>query len=560
MIKKENFANYSFLLIPAVLGVGYVLLLLNFPNLRFEISALFLLASVLAGGWLFYQKTGELKAERARAELAEEHIQELQKYVSEQDGHFKALTKSKDKYRHAAFHDTLTNLPNRNHFIETLRFLLEKTRKTSNYKFSVLFLDLNRFKTINESLGHSIGDKLIQHVAKRLSNCATDGDLVARFGGDEFAVILTDSDDRKAIGFAEKVKETISEPFILGGRKVYTDVAVGIASSKEVYKEAENILRDADIAMCYAKSHGNSYKVFDQDMHDRAVALLQFETDLRFAVERGELMAYFQPIVELNSMTLSGFESLIRWNHPKRGMISPADFIPVAEETGLIVPITLWMLKESCRRLKNWQLEYPQFRHSFISVNLSGKHFAEENLPEQINQILLSTLLDPACLKLEITESAVMENPEDVVITLGRLKALGVQLSIDDFGTGYSSLSYLHRFPIDTLKIDRSFVMAMERSTENREIIRTIVSLAKTLGMRVIAEGIETVEQLHQLRVLGCLYGQGYLFSRPVPPDEAARFFQSRANWNNLLMASDQILNAPPPVPVDESWRELLMK
>jgi EAL domain-containing protein (putative c-di-GMP-specific phosphodiesterase class I) len=255
---------------------------------------------------------------------------------------------------------------------------------------------------------------------------------------------------------------------------------------------------------------------------------------------------------------LSGFESLIRWNHPKRGMVSPVEFIPVSEETGMIVPITLWMLRESCRQLVNWQRKFPQMRKVFVSVNLSSKHFTTENIFQQVGQILLESEMDPSCLKLEITESAMMENPEEVVNTLVRLKSLGIQLSIDDFGTGYSSLSYLHRFPVDTLKVDRSFVIAMDKGSENGEIIKTIVSMAQTLRMKVIAEGIETIDHLHKLRILGCNYGQGYLLSRPVPANDAEKFLADESHWRRMFPPSNQII--PPQPAADESWRLRLAK
>ncbi|MGI8494515.1 MAG: putative bifunctional diguanylate cyclase/phosphodiesterase [Pyrinomonadaceae bacterium] len=520
---------------------------------------MWLVFATIAGCVLIFKKKTALKTERERTELAEKHNQELQLYIAEQEKQTKALHKTKEKFRHAAFHDQLTDLPNRNYFIENLKFMLEKSLKTPDFKFAVLFLDLNRFKTINESLGHATGDKLILHVAKRLSNCIREGDLLARFGGDEFAFILSNAEDLQAIGFADRIKRTLSEPFILGSRKVFTSVSIGIATSRNGYKEAENILRDADIAMCYAKDRGQTYKIFDSQMHAKAMSLMQFETDLRFAIERNEFSAFFQPIIDLNTMTLSGFESLIRWNHPKHGMVSPVEFIPVAEETGLIVPITLWMLEESCRQLKIWQQKFPQNSKLFVSVNLSGKHFTGEDLVQQVGQILYSTLIDPRCLKLEITESAMMENPDEVISILGRLKSLGVQLSIDDFGTGYSSLSYLHKFPVDSLKVDRSFVMAMDKGTENGEIIKTIVSLAKTLRMKTIAEGIETIDQLHMLSILGCHYGQGYLFSRPVPAADAVEFLLDPKRWQNVL---PEISKTLPPMPVtqDESWRLRLME
>lgn len=474
--------------------------------------------------------------ERERAEQAEKHIEELKHHISEQDRIGKALRESKERFRHAAFHDALTDLPNRNLFLETIRFMLEKSKTSGESRFAVLFLDLNRFKTINESLGHSVGDKLIFHVAQRLANLVSSGDLVARFSGDEFAVMLNDVHDLKqAVDFAKMISEKVSEPFTLIGRQVFTGVSIGIAISGPGYEDAEDILRDADIAMYYAKAKNKKFEIFDKTMHARAVTLMQLETDLRYAIDRDELCAFYQPIVDLDSLRLIGFEGLIRWNHPRRGLVPPTEFIPLSEETGLIVPISIWILRETCRQMVKWHNDSPLNRSLIISVNLSGKHFAHRDLVKQIRKVIEETGIEPSRLKLEITESAVMENAEVVTQMLKQLKQLGVQLSIDDFGTGYSSLSYLHRFPIDTLKIDRSFVSTMENGSENGEIVRTIVGLAKTLGMNVIAEGVETIHQIHQLRILGCEFGQGYLFSRPVPVGDAGQIIEHRDRWQQFI-------------------------
>lgn len=490
------------------------------------------------------------QAERERTEQAEKHIDELKHHIDEQDRISKALRESKERFRHAAFHDGLTDLPNRNLFIESIKFLLEKSKADERENFAVLFLDLNRFKTINESLGHSIGDKLILHVAKRLSNLVRGEDMVARFSGDEFAVILnriSDIDDAKA--FADLISQRLSEPFTLSGRRVFTGVSIGIAMSDPTYQDAEDILRDADIAMYCAKGKQQDIVVFDKTMHARAVTLLQLETDLRYAIDRNELCAFYQPIVNVDTLGLVGFEALIRWKHPRRGLVPPIEFIPVSEQTGLIVPITLWMLRTTCRQMVEWQKQSSANDFLTLSVNLSGKHFAYNNLVDQVREIIVETGINPACLKLEITESAVMENAEMVISMLKELKQLGIQLSIDDFGTGYSSLSYLHRFPIDTLKVDRSFVSTMEDGSENGEIVRTIVALAKTLGMNVVAEGIETIHQLHQLRVLGCEYGQGYLFSRPVPADEAGALLKDKLQWKHILPRQKVV---PPTIPTHD--------
>ena len=476
------------------------------------------------------------QAERERAEQAENHIVELQRHIEEQERISQALRESKERFRYAAFHDALTDLPNRNSFIAMLKSSLAKHKQNPEYNFAVLFLDLNRFKTVNESLGHSIGNNLIQAVGRRLKELIKDEDMLARFGGDEFAIVLTNTKNTDdVVSFAQLINYKFSYPFNISGREIFINTSIGISFGSVGYEEAEEVLRDADIAMYYAKDHHKSYEIFNQTMHARAVSLHQIETDLRYAIERRELRAFYQPIIALDTMELSGFETLARWKHPQRGLISPGDFIPVAEETGLIVPITYWILEESCRQTVRFQRLNPNGTPLFLSVNLSGKHFAHGDIVERIQDIIIKTQIAPASLKLEITESAMMDNPEKAIATLRRLKHLGVQVSIDDFGTGYSSLSYLHRFPIDTLKVDRSFVSMMEDGTENGEIVRTVVALAKTLNLDVVAEGIETIHQLHQLRLLGCEYGQGYLFSRAVALEEAAKLVEDKTRWQNII-------------------------
>ncbi len=510
-------------------------------------SLLFLIAfGVFSLVYLTYRRyVNEVKAtsakaeqsERLRAEQAEHHVEELQHHIAEQNRISQALRDSKEKFRHAAFHDALTDLPNRNLFMETLKFALEKSRHNHKFKFAVLFLDINRFKTINDSLGHSMGDRLIMHVAKRLVGAVRNNDLVARFSGDEFAFILNDINSvEDATLFAGRIKDKIAEPFSLLGKQVFTSFSIGIAVGSAEYELAEDILRDADIAMYHAKDGEKDYVLFDKNMHTRAVKRLQLETDLRTAIERDELKMFYQPIIDLNSMNVFGFESLIRWNHPIRGLVPPNDFIPVSEQTGFIIPLTLWILRTSCHQMVEWQRKYPSKKDLVVSINISGKHFAQKNLVEQIQSILIETGIAPACVKLELTESAMMENTENVITMLKQIRDLGVKLSIDDFGTGYSSLSYLHRFPINTLKVDRSFVSAMEDGSENGEIVRTVIALAKTLRLDVIAEGIETIHQLHQLRILGCEYGQGYLFSRPVPADEAEKLIEDKSRFESSLI------------------------
>ncbi|MEJ7622865.1 MAG: bifunctional diguanylate cyclase/phosphodiesterase [Pyrinomonadaceae bacterium] len=480
------------------------------------------------------------RAEQLRAEQAEKHVGELQHYVGELERSSVALKESHENFRHAAYHDALTQMPNRNYFIDTLKGLLQATRENAENNFAVLFLDLKSFKTINDSLGHSMGDRLIKNVAKRLEGIVRDEDMVARFSGDKFGIILTDLLSREeATAFADRLAKRLSEPYTLDGRQVFTSAKIGIAYGNSRYPEAEDILRDADIAMYYAKDNEDNYVIFDQKMHIRAVTRLQLETDLRFAIERNEFELYYQPIIGLDTATLVGFEALVRWNHPIRGLVPPNDFIPVSESTGLIIPMTVQILEAACTQVVEWQQRFQNTRPLSVAVNLSGKHFGHPALVEQITSVISATGIDPSSLKLELTESAVMENAETAIFMLKQIKETGVQISIDDFGTGYSSLSYLHRFPIDLLKVDRSFVSAMEENTENGEIVRTVIALAKALNLKVVAEGIESIHQFHQLRVLGCEYGQGYLFSKPLPVADIERLLEDRNRWQSILPAGE---------------------
>ena len=473
------------------------------------------------------------EAERERAELAERHVEELNRYIAEQQRISMQLQETKDHFRHAAFHDTLTNLPNRALLAENLKFVIERAKNQEDYQFAVLFLDLDRFKIVNDSLGHTIGDQLLMAMARRLESCIRDMDIVARLGGDEFAILLdgiTSGSD--ATNMARRIQEKLASPFNLSGHEVFTTTSIGIALSSTGYDHPENMLRDADTAMYRAKAQGKAcYEVFDKGMHTHAVYLLKMENDLRRALDREEFCVYYQPIVSLETGALAGFEALIRWQHPERGFVNPGDFIPLAEDTGLIVPIGQWILKRACQQLAKWQWQSPANRDLVMSVNLSSKQLAQPDLVNWIGEVLEETNVEAKYLKLEITESAVMDNAEMAVRLLKRLQALGVQLSIDDFGTGYSSLGYLHRFPVNTLKIDRSFVGRIGEAAENIEIVRTIVSLAENMGMDVVAEGVETLSQLTQLRKLNCQFGQGYLFSRPVDADSVTAWISRKPHW-----------------------------
>ena len=422
--------------------------------------------------------------------------------------------------------DTLTGLPNRARFYDLLKLRVSRR----DQQCAVLLLDVDRFKLVNDSLGSASADQLLIQVAQRVKTCMRQGDVLARVGGDEFAVLLDDvSGEEEASSVATRNQQALSISFNLLGQEVYTTMSIGIALASD-YEQVSDMLRDAETAMHQAKARGKArYEVFGHDMHGELMSRLKMETDLRHACERDELFVDYQPIVSLDSRTLIGFEALVRWRHPEFGLVPPKDFIPVAEETGQILTIGQTVLESACRQAREWQTTYPAAPPLFVSVNLSVKQFNQPGLVENIASLLKRFELTPRCLKLEITESVFTDNIEAAVGLLTQLREIGVQLSIDDFGTGYSSLSYLQRFPIDTLKIDRSFVTQMMENEENLAIVRTIVALAQNLGMDVVAEGVETEDQLNLLRKLDCENGQGYLFSTPLGGRQLDQFI---ANCN----------------------------
>jgi len=434
---------------------------------------------------------------------------------------------------HDALHDNLTGLPNRTFFMERVDHAIKLAKRNQDYLFAVLFLDLDRFKMVNDSLGHDVGDQLLIATARQLEKCLRTTDTVAHLSGDKFTILLEDIKDIKdATRVAERIQVTFKSPLNLNNHEVFTSASIGIALSSTGYERSEDILRDADIAMYRAKELGKArHEIFDKIMHARTLELLTLENDLRRALERREFEVYYQPITLLVTGTLTGFEALVRWRHPERGLVSPIEFIPVAEDTGLIIPLGEWVLYEACRQLRMWQTQFPTPEPLKMSVNLSGKQIKEPDLIEQIDHILTETGLDGSFLKLEITESILMENAETVTKMLLQLRARNIQLSVDDFGTGYSSLSYLHRFPVNTLKIDRSFVSQMNLKNRNAEIIRTIITLAHSLRMDVIAEGVETIEQLTELKRLNCEQGQGYLFSKPLTKGAAGLLLGGIPQW-----------------------------
>jgi diguanylate cyclase (GGDEF)-like protein/PAS domain S-box-containing protein len=427
---------------------------------------------------------------------------------------------------HDALHDALTGLANRTLFLDRLERTLERIHRRPDERCAVLLLDLDRFKVVNDSMGHTLGDRLLVAVARRLESLLPEGTTLSRLGGDEFGILLEDvTDVAPAEDLARKLLSEMEKPLRLDHHDIYTNGSIGISLGSPQNRAAGEILRDADTALHRAKSAGKGcHAVFDTSMHDNAVELLRLETDMRKALERGEFLLHYQPIVALSDFSLSGFEALVRWNHPTRGLVPPGDFIPLAEDTGLIVPLGKWVVEEAARQLSEWQQIMLGPNPLTMSVNISGKQFEAGDLAQEIQSAGSRVGILPNTLKLEITESSLMANPDGASELLGELKDSGFPLSLDDFGTGYSSLSYLHRYPFHTLKIDRSFISRLDQGNKQDEIVRSIHSMAQNLGMDVVAEGIETEAQLEHLQRHGVQFGQGYLFSRPLPAKDAKRW------------------------------------
>lgn len=433
-----------------------------------------------------------------------------------------------------ALYDTLTGLSNRALFLDRLNQRLARGRRNSEYHFAIVFADVDRFKKVNDSLGHPVGDKLLKDLGSRLVRILRPGDTIARLGGDEFAILLDDiTNTQTAISVCNRLLSQLSEPFMIDKHSLHLTASIGVAMGNESYHTAQDMIRDADTAMYHAKELGrNRFAMFDVSMHARAVRALELEHDIRLAISQNQLEAYYQPIVSLTEGNIIGFESLVRWQHPTSGMISPAEFIPLAEETGLITAIDEWVLDRSCHDAMSWRemIGSPQ-PHLMMSVNFSALNFSKAEILGKIEKVLEQSQLSPELLHIEITESVLMERWSTIGGILDGIHKLGAKLCLDDFGTGYSSLSYLHDFPIDWLKIDRSFTMRMMDESRAMDIVRTIITLAKSLDMKVVAEGVESAEQLKRLRELDCDYAQGYLFSAPVGEAKIQNLLKSKPQW-----------------------------
>ncbi len=462
-----------------------------------------------------------------------QRTEELEKALKKLQQEINSRQELQSQLLEIALHDSLTGLPNRVLFIRQLENALNRAQQESSYQFAVLFLDCDRFKVVNDSLGHLVGDELLIAIAHRLQACLIPIHTLARLGGDEFGILLENiTDINIAIQVAESVLQQLSLAFKLSRYEVFMNASIGISWGNKDYDRPEYLLRDADTAMYRAKAQGRAkYHVFNPAMHQEAIQLLELENDLRRAVERQEFLVYYQPIVSLITGRISGFEALVRWQHPIRGLVSPTEFIPVAEETGLINAINTWVLQSACHQLSIWQHHPVTPEPLTMSVNLSARLFLQPNLLEQIDRIIYENKINPAYLELEITESVIMENTDAIKIILQQLKQRKIKLIMDDFGTGYSSLSYLHSFPLNALKIDKSFVKRMQDNKESMGLVPAMIGIANSMGMTAIAEGVETQEQLDQLRSFNCDFAQGYLFSKPIEQQLVLKLLAASPQW-----------------------------
>jgi len=518
---KQNYLWTSFTYFAGAVAAGMVARL----SAKFGFFPVVLTMPVMAIVYSIYRtymnSVANAEAQAVQAELS---IEEKQRYISELEMVRKELHESREYFRHASLHDRLTGLPNRALLADRLQQAVDRARRHPERTFAVLFLDLDRFKLVNDSLGHAAGDELLVTIGQRLKSCLRTIDTVARLGGDEFAILLEETKDSiEALQIAQRLQTEIRRPVILEGEEVIMTASIGIALNRGGYDSQESMLRDSDSAMYQAKQKGRGCEeLFDKNIHTRALMQLKLENQLRRALKRNEFFLCYQPVVALESGEIKGFEALIRWQHPDRGVVAPSEFIAAAEEAGLTAEIGAFVLSEACSQLVNWREE--GLEGFFVSVNLSATQFADSGLAAQVGRFVDGNSLDPSLLHLEITETVVMENAEKACASLKQLRALGVQLSIDDFGTGYSSLSYLARFPINKLKIDRSFIGEMMTSDETLEVVRAIITLAATLKIDVVAEGVESSEQRQILNALNVQYAQGYFFSRPLAVDQVSNF------------------------------------
>jgi diguanylate cyclase (GGDEF)-like protein len=465
-------------------------------------------------------------------ERVQERTSELEKALQQLRREIGSRRELQSKLLDIALHDSLTGLPNRVLFIKQIEKALDHAKQDSNFHFAVLFLDCDRFKVVNDSLGHQVGDELLVAIARRFKESLSPFDTLARLGGDEFGIILENlTDIRMAIQVAEKILQQISNTFYLSRYEVFINASIGISWGQKYYEKPEYLLRDADTAMYRAKALGRArYHVFDPGMHQEAIQLLELENDLRRACERDEFIVCYQPIICLSTGKISGFEALVRWQHPTKGLVFPADFIPVAEETGLITTINIWVFQTACETLRFWH-EQTAKKNLTISINLSPRLFSQSDLLSSIDKIIYDTQVNPANLELEITESVIMENSDAVHTILQQLRKRQIQLVMDDFGTGYSSLSYLHNFPFNALKIDKSFVKIMQENQKNMGLVPAMLSIARSMGMRAIAEGIETPQQLAQLKNLKCDFAQGNMFAAALRTEAAFDLITSEPMW-----------------------------
>ena len=513
---------------------GFLRYFMSLDQSGVKFRALILLAPLIltALGYLINERAKVFRKSIAAERALQQRTLELEGVNDLLSRENSERKKAEDLLTRQAFYDSLTNLPNRALFIDRLRSSLERKKRHPDHSFAVLFLDLDRFKVINDSLGHMIGDQLLLMLAQRLKEHIRSIDTIARFGGDEFAVLMEDTKEISGVyDIAERFHGEMRSPFSIFGREIFTTMSIGIViSNTGNYTEPEELLRDADTAMYHAKERGKAcHVVFDSTMHAKATAALWVETELRRAVEHNDFVVYYQPIISVEENKITGFEALLRWQHAERGIITPSEFITVAEETGLIIPLGERVIREACRQLKAWQEQFPSCRDLTVSVNVSGKVFSQPDFFDFVKNILEEIGLEGSCLRLEIVERTLIENAEPAAAIMKRFEDLNVRFDIDDFGTGYSALNYLRHFPIKGLKIDGSFINALTFDKNNAAIVKTIIALGRDLGLDVIAEAIETVEQLDVFKDMKGEYAQGFYLFRPMDSKAAGNLLSSKA-------------------------------